>query len=87
MIILTTIFEARKNGGAKLWKLHKPYSATMKKYYRKIINTKCQLTMYSNLIQKQRIAKLVFTNLFDLDKNVLKDNFTISRQRLDEYKS
>ena len=50
MITLTTIFEARKNRGTKPKKLHKPYNATMKKYYRKIINTKCQLTMYPNQI-------------------------------------
>ena len=49
----------------------------MKKYYRKI-NTKCQLTMYPNQIQMQTIAKFAFTNLFNLDKNNLKDNFTIS---------
>ena len=50
----------------------------MRKYYRKMINTKCQLTMYSNQIQKQRIAKFVSTIIFDLDKNVGKDNFMIS---------
>ena len=71
MITLIT-FEARKNRGKKPQKLHKPYNATMKKYYRKIINTKCQLTMYPNQIQKQRIAKLLHTNIFDLDKNILK---------------
>ena len=65
MITLTTIFDARKNRGTKLYKLHKPYNATMEKYYFKIINTKYQL------------RKFVSTNLFDLDKNVLKDNYTI----------
>ena len=50
MITLTTICEARKNTGTKLWKLHKPYNTTMKKYYLKIINTNCQLTMYPDQI-------------------------------------
>ena len=77
MISLTTIFEAGKNYSTKLQKLLKPYNAAIKKYYRKIIK-KCQLTMYSKQTLKQRIEKFLLTNLFDLDKNVLKDNFSIS---------
>ena len=50
MITLTTIFEARKNRSPKFQKLDIPYDATMKKYYRKIRKTKCQLTMYPNQI-------------------------------------
>ena len=34
--------------------------------------------MYSKQTLKQRIEKCLLTNLFDLDKNVLKDNFSIS---------
>ena len=34
--------------------------------------------MYSKQTLKQRIEKFLLTNLFDLDKNVLKDNFSIS---------
>ena len=71
------MFEARKNRGTKPQKLHKPYNATMKKYYCKI-NTKCQPIIYPNQIQKQKIAKFIPANIFDLDKNVLKDNFAIS---------
>ena len=50
MITLTTIFEARKNRSPKLQKLDIPYDATMKKYYRKIRKTKCQLAMYPSQI-------------------------------------
>ena len=67
-MITLTIFEAKKNRCTKLQKLHKPDDPTMKKYYNKIINTKCQLTMHPNKIQKQGIAKFISTNIFDLDK-------------------
>lgn len=52
-----------------------------------MINRNCQLTMYPSQIGKLRIVKSVSTDLFDLDKDLLKDNFAISWQKFDEYKS